>query len=182
MIRNPVALGIASIALLLTGCSEWGRIRSSTIESSELQLAAAARDGFPTELVVEDEPIDALALLERKAPLDPDVTYLVLTRTDAQISWSRALASDPPASERTILMSWVAPYMSYDDRDTAVKAFVFGYLRSMHEAGRIDWEAAVVPFLPAAPSGPPVRNTSAWGFLLAFIVMLVVVRSSFSAA
>ena len=52
-----VVLGIASVAVLLTGCSEWGRVRGSTIESSELQLAVAVRDSFPTELVVEDEPL-----------------------------------------------------------------------------------------------------------------------------
>ena len=104
-------------------------------KSSSAQLEAAARYGFPTEIIAEDEIVDAEEFLLQQTNLDPEITYLVLTRTDAQIVWGRALRDEPPIPEEAILGPWVAPYLKFGDRDTALKAFVFSYLRALHSAG-----------------------------------------------
>ena len=171
-----IAFGFAG--LLAVGCTGAGELRPSTMDSSSAQLRAATRDGFPTRIIAEDEIIDAETLLSQQTNLDPEITYLVLTRTDAKIVWAGALRDAPPIPEGAILGPWVAPYLELGDPDNALKAFVFGYLRALHGAGRIEWDSATVPFLPAEPPRPTVRNTYAWGILLALLIMWAVFRSA----
>lgn len=171
-----IALGFAGI--LTVGCTEAGGLRPSTKESSIVQLQAAAHDGFPTRIIAEDEILDAEELLSQQTNLDPESTYLVLTRTDAKIVWAGALRDAPPLPEGAILGRWVAPYLEVGDPDNALKAFVFGYLHALHGAGLIEWDSAIVPFLPAEPPHAMVQNTYAWGILLALLIMWAVFRSA----
>ena len=157
------------------GCTGVGELRPSTEESSNRQLEAARRSGFATEIVAEDAELDTEELLSRQTKLDPEVTYLVLTRTDAQIVWGGALREEPPVPEEAILGPWVAPYLKFGDRDTALKAFVFSYLRTLHSAGRIDWDAAIVPFLPP---GPQFQSTYSWGLLVTLLILLLAIWSA----
>jgi hypothetical protein len=160
----------------LMGCAPVGELRHSTEESSNLQLESARRSGFATEIVVTDDAIDAEALMTRHSGSSAEATYLVLTRNDAKIIWGRALRDMPTATESEIVGRWVVPYIRSRDTDTALKAFVFGYLQALHDAGRIEWDTAIVPFLP--PQSPaPVRSTSLWGIPLAMLTMLLVVWS-----
>ena len=154
-------------------CTSAGDLRGSTVEAAERQLEAAERSGFRTQIVAPDEPIDAREALERAGDTDPEVTYLVLTRNDAQIDWGGRLRADPPAAEAAILGAWVVPYLEFGDRDTALKAMVFGYLRALHDAGRIEWSTAVVPFLPAGPRSM-TENTFGWGWALALLGAIAV--------
>ena len=71
-----------------------------------------------------------------------------------RLVWGGALRDEPPIPEEAILGPWVAPYLKLGDRDEALKAFVFGYLGALHSAGRIEWDCAIVPFLPAEKPGP----------------------------
>lgn len=175
---NATLIALGFTGFLAVGCTEAGKLRPSTEESSSAQLEAAARYGFPTEIIAEDEIVDAEEFLLQQTNLDPEITYLVLTRTDAQIVWGRALRDEPPIPEEAILGPWVAPYLKLGDRDKALKAFVFGYLRALHSAGRIEWDSAIVPFLPPGKPGPIVQNTYTWGILLALLIMLTVFRSA----
>lgn len=177
-VKATALTALAFTAFLALGCTEDGKLRPSTEESSRAQLEAAASSGFPTEIMAEDEVVDAEELLAQQTNLDPEITYLVLTRTDAQIVWGGALRDEPPIPEEAILGPWVAPYLKLGDRDEALKAFVFGYLGALHSAGRIEWDCAIVPFLPAEKPGPIVQNTYAWGILLTLLVMLAVFRSA----
>ena len=168
---------LAFMGACLIGCTPPGDLRHSTEQASNMQLEAASRSGFQTELIVSEEAIDAEELMRRQSEPSEETTYLVLTRNDAQIVWSRALRDEPPASEGEILGRWVVPYVRSRDQDTALKAFVFGYLHAMHRAGHIDWNTAIVPFLP--PHEPaPVRSTFPWGMPLAILIALIVAWSA----
>ena len=175
---NATLIALGFTGFLAVGCTEAGKLRPSTEESSSAQLETAARYGFPTEIIAEDEIVDAEELLLQQTNLDPEITYLVLTRTDAQIVWGRALRDEPPIPEEAILGPWVAPYLKFGDRDTALKAFVFSYLRALHSAGRIDWDAAIVPFLPPEERGPAIQNTYRRGLLVAVLMLLLTIWSA----
>jgi hypothetical protein len=169
------ACSALAVITLLAGCASPVELQDSTLESSAKQLSAADRSGFPTRVIAIDEALDADEAIVRYGGVEAGVTYLVLTRTDARIVWSDGLASDPPTQEKALLGKWVVPFLRFDDRDGALKAFVFGYLLAMHEAGHIEWDEAIVPFLPPGSLGP---TNYTWGLLLALIVMLVVAWSA----
>ena len=167
---------LAIMGVCVVGCAAAGELRHSTEESSNEQLESARRSGFETEIMVTDEAIDAEALMADHSEMSAEATYLVLTGNDAKIIWGEALRDVPPHMEAAIVGRWVVPYIRSRDPDTALKAFVFGYLQALHEAGRIEWDTAVVPFLP--PHSPvPVKRTFRWGVPLAMLAMLLVVWS-----
>lgn len=171
--RALVFLSVA--ATVSTGCASRGELRRSTLESSTLQLGSAERSGHPTEIIVLEEEVDPQAAIARREPLDPATTYLVLTRSEAQIVWADSLANAPPAEERAIVGRWVLPYIRAGDLDGALKAFVFGYLQALHDAALIDWDQAIVPFLPPGAAQGSGRSG---GILLALLIALLVARSS----
>lgn len=154
------------------GCASPVELQDSTLESSAVQLRAAVRAGFPTRVVAYDERLDADEALAREGARDPAVTYLVLSRTDAKIAWAASLAENPPSSEKAILGRWVVPYLRAGDRDNALKSFVFGYLLALHEAGRIEWDEALVPILPPGSLRPRFYT---WGLAVSFLVMILVI-------
>jgi hypothetical protein len=172
------ATGLLLALMTLGGCADPGAPRRSTESSSDAQLEAARRSGLPTVLVVEDETLDAKAALARRAGSNPEMTYLVLTRNDAQIVWGRALLDLPPGLERAILGYWVLPHLRKGDRDTALKAMAFGYLDALHAAGRIQWDSAIVPFLPSERPGSPTQRSARWGLLISLLVTLLVVGAA----
>lgn len=175
---NAILLAAMLCGFLTAGCTEAGKLRPSTEASSSAQLEAARHSGFPTEIIAEDEELDTEQLLSRQAAIDPEVTYLLLTRTDAQIVWGSALREDPPVPEGAILGPWVAPYLKFGDRDNALKAFVFGYLSALNSAGRIEWDSAIVPFLPPQRPRPVVENTYGWGLPLALLMAFLTAWSA----
>jgi len=174
---TTLLMTLVVVAAGVAGCTGVGELRPSTEESSNRQLEAARRSGFATEIVAEDAELDTEELMSRQTNLDPETTYLLLTRTDAQIVSGRALRDGPPIPEEAILRHWVAPYLKLGDRDNALKAFVFGYLRALHSAGRIDWDAAIVPFLPPEEPGPQIQNTYSWGWLVTLLMLLLTIWS-----
>jgi hypothetical protein len=145
------------------------------MDSSATQLRAATQAGYPTELVIFDEELDARSAMRRREPIDAAVTYLVMTRTHAQIVWGSRLADTALATDRSIVGKWATPYLREGDLDTALKAFVFGYLQALHQSERIAWEQAIVPFLPPGSSR---RSNRAGGVALALIVALIVAKAS----
>ena len=174
-LRALAALALAGACLI--GCAPGGELRHSTVESSNAQLESARRSGFETEVLVSPEAIDAEALMRRHAERSEETTYLVLTRNDVEIVWGRPLGDEPPALRAQILGRWVVPYMRSGDQDTALKALVFGYLHALHGAGRIEWNTAIVPFLPVHEPRP-VRTTFPWGMPLEGLIVLIVAWSA----
>jgi hypothetical protein len=174
MRRSAAALVLLS-ALAWIGCSSPGELRQSTLDSSALQLRSAERSGHPTEIVFENEAIDAREAVERWGPIDSSTTYLVLTQTDAQIVWSERLEGAVPGAERVIIGKWVVPYLREDDLDNALKGFVFGYLETLYGVGQIEWDEAIVPFLPPRSSD---RHPHPTAVMLALLVALLVVKAS----
>jgi hypothetical protein len=170
-----LSLGLLAVVLCLSGCNAVGELRESTVESSNRQLGAARRSGFETEILVSETAMNAKALLGGRAERDEGTTLLVLTRNDAQVVWGGELRADPPTTERALIGRWVAPYLRLGDQDTALKAFVFGYLDALHRESRIEWDAAIVPFLPPTPLPP---RSYVWGFWVSFATMLLVLWSS----
>lgn len=157
------------------GCTPEGELRRSTVESSSNQLETAGESGHPTEIIAVDEPLDAREAMAEDRASRGDVTYLVLTSTDAQIVWSEALRHRQPMSQAAVIGRWVAPYLRFGDTDTALKAFVFAYLEAMHAAGLTSWSSAIVPFLPPGPKKVTTAATSGWGAMVALGMFLLVV-------
>ncbi|MBW2510388.1 MAG: hypothetical protein JRE81_17290 [Deltaproteobacteria bacterium] len=162
---------------VILGCTPAGQLHDSTLESSTAQLASATTSGYPTHIVAVDDPMDASEALAKQPGSRSDVTYLVLTSIDAEIVWAEGLRDRPPVNQAEVVGRWVAPYLNFSDTDTALKAFVFGYLNAMHSAGLISWNTAVVPFLPPGSPGKPTSKTSGWGAILALCTFLLVVWS-----
>jgi hypothetical protein len=176
MRRSALAvLWVLAATAAPTGCGSDDDPRRSTLESSARQLDAAERSGHPTEILVVDAEIDAREAIARREPLDPSTTYLVLTRSEARIVWSRPLADAPPALERAIVGKWVSPFVQAEDLDGALKAFVFGYLQALHDADLLEWDEAIVPFLPP---GPAHRREAPEGIVLALLIAVLVGRAS----
>lgn len=170
---TPVLLCL--LALMGIGCSPSNELRQSTLESSALQLRTAERSGYPTQIVIEEQAIDSRVALTRREPVDSSTTYLVLTPTDAQIVWSEGLRDELPGAGRAIVAKWVAPYLESDDLDGALKAFVFGYLEFMYRSKLIEWEEAIVPFLPPGSAHPRPHPGA---IVLSLLVSFLVVRAS----
>ena len=171
---------VAHLACLVTlagGCTATGDLRDSTIESSVIQLQAAVESGYPTRIVAVDLPIDARKAVAEDADSRGDITYLVLTSNDAQIVWAESLRSRPPISQAAVIGRWVVPYLQFGDTDTALRAFVFGYLEAMHEAGSISWSSAIVPFLPPESKKESTSTTYGWGGAFALGTVILVVWS-----
>lgn len=162
---------------LTVGCTPAGHLHDSTLESSTAQLASATTSGHPTRIVAVDDPVDASEALANQPGSRSDVTYLVLTSIDAEIVWAEGLRDPPPVNQAEVVGRWVVPYLRFGDTDTALKAFVFGYLNAMHSAGLVSWNTAVVPFLPPGPPAKPTSETSGWGAVLALCAFLLVVWS-----
>jgi hypothetical protein len=162
---------------LTAGCTPAGQLHDSTLESSTTQLVSATTSGYPTRIVAVDDHVDSSEALATQNPFRSDITYLVLTPTDAEIVWAEALRDRPPVNQAEVVGRWVVPYLRFGDTDTALKAFVFGYLNAMHSAGLISWNTAVVPFLPPGPPAKPISKTSGWGAVLALCTFLLVVWS-----